>query len=60
MNYFLKLKPRIRLQLGIVVTVLSAIAFYYIWNNDTGFLGGFIAGALLGIGFGLIVTYKKK
>ncbi|RED43450.1 hypothetical protein DFQ10_10548 [Winogradskyella eximia] len=60
MSYLLKLKPQYRLQLGILILILSVISFFVIWNYETGFFGGFIAGGLLGIGLGLIVTYKKQ
>ena len=60
MSYLLKINSRIRLQLGLVIFGLALIGLYFNWNYNVGFFGGFITGILLGLGFGLIVTYKKQ
>jgi len=59
MSYILSVKPQLRLQVGILISIVALIAIGVVWNSEVGFLGGFIAGILLGLGLGLILTYKK-
>lgn len=59
MELRLSIKPKDRLKLGLVFLILAVIAFYIIWNYNTGFFGGFITGGFMGIGLGLIITHKK-
>ena len=60
MNVLFKLSSKTRLVLGSVLLVLGILSFLYINEFDTGFLGGFITGILIGVGLGLVITYKKK
>jgi hypothetical protein len=60
MSFLLKIKPKYRLQIGLMFLILAAFSFYLIWNYDTGFIGGFLAGIFIGIGLGLIITHKKQ
>ena len=59
MSFLLQIKPRTRLTLGIIFSVLALVMFYIVWTYDTGFIGGFMTGLLTAGGIGLVVTYKK-
>jgi uncharacterized membrane protein YbhN (UPF0104 family) len=49
-----------RLVLGSILSVLGVLSLLYVNEHDTGFFGGFITGILIGVGLGLVITYKKK
>jgi hypothetical protein len=59
MSFLLQIKPKTRLVLGIVFSVLALVMFYIVWTKDTGFIGGLMAGLLTGAGIGVVATYKK-
>lgn len=60
MSVLFKLSSMTRLVLGSILSVLGILSFQYINEHDTGFHGGFITGILIGLGLGLVITYKKK
>lgn len=60
MNVLFKLSSKTRLILGLILSVLGILSFLYINEHNTGFFGGFITGILISLGFGLVITYKKK
>jgi fructose-specific phosphotransferase system IIC component len=61
MSFILKIPSKTRLIVGIIATTLAVLSFLILDKyNKVGFLGGLISGMLLGMGIGLIVTYKKK
>lgn len=60
MSVLLKMKPSIKLGLGIVALLLGVLALYLLWNYNTGFLGGLFAGLLIALGLRLIIAYKKQ
>ncbi|WP_431136388.1 hypothetical protein [Psychroserpens mesophilus] len=60
MSVLYKLSSKTRLVSGSIIFVLGMLSFLYIYKYDTGFFEGFITGILIGIGFGLVITYKKK
>ena len=59
MSFILKIPSKTRLIVGIIATTLGVLSFLILDKYKVGFLGGLISGMLLGIGVGLIVTYKK-
>ncbi|MBR9846543.1 MAG: hypothetical protein GYB35_10795 [Algicola sp.] len=60
MSALYKLSSKSRLITGSVAMGLGVLSLLYIYTYDTGFLEGFITGILIGVGFGLVMTYKKK
>ncbi|MEQ3664384.1 MULTISPECIES: hypothetical protein [unclassified Olleya] len=59
MSFILKIPSKTRLIVGIIATTLAVLSFLILDKYKVGFLGGLISGMLLGMGIGLIVTYKK-
>ena len=60
MNFVYKLKPQVRLSIGIVMILMGLLFtvgfdFFKINIQNSGFLSGIV----LGIGIGLVVTYRK-
>ncbi|WP_289046208.1 hypothetical protein [uncultured Olleya sp.] len=60
MSFILKIPSKTRLILGLSLTVLGILSLFILDNYDTGFLGGFLSGILLGTGIGLVITCKQK
>jgi fructose-specific phosphotransferase system IIC component len=59
MSFILKIPSKTRLIVGIIATTLAVLSLLILDKYKVGFLGGLISGMLLGMGIGLIVTYKK-
>jgi uncharacterized membrane protein YbhN (UPF0104 family) len=60
MSVLCKLSSKTRLISGVILSILGLLSLFYINEHQTGFLGGFIAGSLISVGIGLVITYKKK
>lgn len=60
MSVLYKLSSKTRFISGVIILVLGLLSFIYINEYQTGFFEGFIAGSLIGVGFGLVMTYNKK
>jgi len=60
MDFLLKMKPKYRLLLGLVLTIIGGVALYINLNFETGFLGGFITGLIIALAFWLVVTHTVK
>ena len=54
------MKPKYRLLLGLVLTIIGGVALYINLNFETGFLGGFITGLIIALAFWLVVTHTVK
>ena len=59
MNFLLKINHKTRLKLTVLLSMLSVVGLYILWNYETGFLGGFITGITIALTLVLVSSLKK-
>lgn len=60
MSFILNIPSKTRLLIGLGLILIGLLSLFILDNYDTGFLGGFLSGIILGAGIGLVITRNKK